>query len=157
MTNADLDDFERAIRLLDAELGRRRSVMRDGEAPSIEAYWSVRDQNPSIGPPIGRLLVIVDEFAELVADDRGREQLDRLVSVARTGASSGVHLLLAAQDPSGIVTTQIDSNTSLRMCFRVQTTAQSREMIGIPDAGRIAPASRGAGLQATRPPSQWPS
>ena len=95
--------------------------------------------------------MIVDEFAEPVTDDRGWEQLDRLVSVARTGAASGVHLLLAAQDPSGIVTTQIDSNTSLRMCFRVQTTAESREMIGIPDAGRIAPRHAGRGFKQTRP------
>ena len=35
---------------IDAELGRRRSVSRRA-APNIEAYWSVRDQNPSIGPP----------------------------------------------------------------------------------------------------------
>jgi S-DNA-T family DNA segregation ATPase FtsK/SpoIIIE len=153
VTNADLDDFVRAVRLLDAELSRRRQVMQPARVANIEAYWSARDGDPTIGPPIGRLLVIVDEFAELVTDDRGREQLGRLVSVARTGAASGVHLLLAAQDPSGVVTGQIDANTALRVCFRVQDVGQSREMIGVPDAGRIAPRHAGRGYKQTRPDS----
>ena len=52
-----------------------------------------------------RLVIVVDEFAELKRDQP--EFMKQLVSTARIGRSLGVHLILATQKPSGVVDDQI--------------------------------------------------
>jgi DNA segregation ATPase FtsK/SpoIIIE, S-DNA-T family len=137
-----LDDpaaFERALTMLDAELARRQRMVLGVNAATIEGYHAVPGGPPA---PLPRLLVVVDEFAEL--KDRQPKQLDRLVSVARTGGAFGLHLLLATQRPAGVVTSQIDANVGLRVCFRVKDEQESKEiLLGAPDAGRIAERHRG--------------
>ena len=47
------------------------------------------------------LIIVVDEFAELKADQP--EFMKELISAARIGRSLGVHLILATQKPAGQV------------------------------------------------------
>ncbi|WP_341253124.1 FtsK/SpoIIIE domain-containing protein [Euzebya pacifica] len=137
----NLDDpaaFDRTLALLEAEMGRRVGLLQAAGTTSIEGYMAVPGGPPT---PMPRLVVVADEFAEL--KDKAPQQLDRLVSVARTGRSVGVHLLLATQRPGGVVTSQIDANVGLRVCFRVTDEQESKEVIGSPLAGRIAERHRG--------------
>lgn len=136
-----LDDpaaFDRALQLLDAEMARRIQMLQAAGTNSIEGYMAAATPDTA---PMPRLVVVVDEFAEL--KDKAPQQLDRLVSVARTGRSVGVHLVLATQRPSGVVTSQIDANVGLRVCFRVKDELESKEIIDSPLAGRIAERHRG--------------
>ena len=48
---------------------------------------------------------------------------------ARIGRSLGVHLILATQKPSGVVDSQIWSNSKFKICLRVQDKSDSMEMI----------------------------
>ena len=45
--------------------------------------------------------------------------VDGLVDIARRGRSLGIHLVLATQRPAGVVTADIQANTSLRIALRV--------------------------------------
>ncbi len=139
-TEQDMTGFTRAVDLLDAEVKRRRRLLNDAGTPSIEGYATARRDNSGL-PPIGRLVVVVDEFARLASD--ASEQLDRLVAVAQTGAASGVHLVLATQSPHGVVRPQMDANVALRICFRVEKDEESRAVIGRSDAHTISPHTRG--------------
>ena len=47
--------------------------------------------------------------------------MKELISAARIGRSLGVHLILATQKPSGVVDSQIWSNSKFRLCMKVQT------------------------------------
>ncbi len=60
-----------------------------------------------------------------------------LNSVARLGRAMGVHLILAAQHPEGVVSEQIRSNMKFRICLRVESPAASREMLRRPDAAYL--------------------
>lgn len=139
-TGEDLADFERTTRLLDAEISRRRRRFDEAGANNIEQYTAARGDDPSL-PPVGRLVVIADEFAEMVST--APQQIERLVSVARTGGAFGIHLLLATQRPAGAVTGQIDANVALRVCFRVAKPEDSDDVIGAPVAAAIAQQHRG--------------
>lgn len=139
-TGEDLADFERTTRLLDAEISRRRRRFDEAGANNIEQYAAARADDPSL-PPVGRLVVIADEFAEMVST--APQQIERLVSVARTGGAFGIHLLLATQRPAGAVTGQIDANVALRVCFRVAKPEDSDDVIGAPVAAAIAQQHRG--------------
>lgn len=134
-TSDDLDVFERTLRLLEAEIDRRRKRFDEALATTIEGYRTARASHPELAP-IGRIVVVADEFAQLVM--KAPEQLDKLVTVAQTGAAFGVHLLLATQRPQGAVTGQIDANVALRICFRVEKPEESAAVIDAEDAGEIA-------------------
>ena len=57
---------------------------------------------------MAHLFIISDEFAELKSQQP--EFLAELVSTARIGRSLGVHLILATQKPSGVVTANMYAN-----------------------------------------------
>lgn len=122
----DLDDqlADRALRSLQAELRRREEVLREhGVADLAE----LRAQAPTVTMP--RLVVVIDEFAALVAEQP--TFLHALVGVAQRGRSLGVHLLLATQRPSGVITDDIRANTNLRLALRLQDTADAIDVVGI--------------------------
>ena len=86
------------------------------------------------------LIIVSDEFAELKKAEP--DFMAGLVSVARVGRSLGIHLVLATQKPGGVVDDQISSNTNFRLCKKVQTVADSREMLKRPDAAMITKSGR---------------
>ncbi len=140
VTDLDSHLVERALESISAELRRRERLLADAGAPDIEAYLLVAGANPGL-PPLPRLLIVIDEFASLV-----RELPDfvtGLVDLARRGRSLGIHLILATQRPSGVVSPEIRANTDLRIALRVTDAAESSDVIDAPDAGRIAKATPG--------------
>ena len=122
----DLDDrlADRALRSLHAELRRREGVLRAHGAADLTM---LRAAAPQVMLP--RLVVVIDEFAALVADQPGF--LHALVGVAQRGRSLGVHLLLATQRPSGVISDDIRANTNLRLALRLQDTADAIDVVGI--------------------------
>ena len=63
--------------------------------------------------------------------------LVRLVDTARVGRSLGIHLILATQQPSGVVTDQMRANLNFRICLRVQSIDDSRDILRRPDAAQL--------------------
>lgn len=121
----DLDESlgERALRSLEAELARREERLREAGAADLDQLWrAVPDR------PLPRLAVIVDEFALLARELP--HFMETLVDIAQRGRSLGVHLILATQQPAGVVKDSIRANVNLRICLRVQTPADSKDVLG---------------------------
>ncbi len=140
VTDLDSHLVERALESISAELRRRERLLADAGAPDVEGYLLVAGAHPGL-PPLPRLLIVIDEFASLV-----RELPDfvtGLVDLARRGRSLGIHLILATQRPSGVVSPEIRANTDLRIALRVTDAAESADVIDAPDAARIAKATPG--------------
>ena len=121
----DLDDqlADRALRSLHAELRRREAILREHAAADLAA---LRAAAPDVVLP--RLIVVIDEFAALVAEQP--EFLHALVGVAQRGRSLGVHLLLATQRPNGVISDDIRANTNLRIALRLQDAADAHDVVG---------------------------
>ena len=67
------------------------------------------------------LFVFVDEYADLVQQDRDIEKI--IASIARLGRAARVHLIIATQYPTReIISTQIKINLPVRICFRLNRT-----------------------------------
>lgn len=139
-TNTNIESFERTTALLNAELIRRQEHFRQAGAPNLDAYRSARASNPAL-TPIPRLLVVVDEFGELLASDTGKESLGQLESITRIGGGLGVHLLLVTQNFENQLPPQIAANAGMRICFRVQQASHSKIVLDS-DAAATIPASR---------------
>ncbi|MDF9813831.1 FtsK/SpoIIIE domain-containing protein [Streptomyces sp. SPB162] len=133
---SDLDAHltERALASLAAELKRREEILFEAETKDIEDYGDTRRVRPEL-EPMPRLVLIIDEFASLVAELP--DFVAGLVDIARRGRSLGVHLILATQRPAGVVSADIRANTNLRIALRVTGPDESSDVIDAPDAGAI--------------------
>ena len=60
-----------------------------------------------------------------------------LVGIAQRGRSLGMHLVLATQRPAGVVSPEIRANCTLRICLRTTDEADSRDVLGTPDAAHL--------------------
>lgn len=123
ITDLDAQLADRALRSLHAELRRREALLREWHAADLTA---LRTAAPHV--PMARLVVVVDEFAALVAEQS--EFLHALVGVAQRGRSLGVHLLLATQRPQGVISDDIRANANLRVALRLQDDADSVDVVG---------------------------
>ena len=135
-TNHNVDSFERTVRLVDAELHRRERVFKSVGAPNLDAYLAARRSDASL-QPVPRLLLIVDEFSELLSSETGKANLSSLESVTRVGGGLGVHLWLVTQNFENQLPSQIAANAGLRVCFRVQEEAHSKAVLNSPEAATI--------------------
>ena len=94
------DDLTLVDRMRDALVGeqeRRQRMLREaGDLDDAIAYQAKRATDPSLAP-MPSLLLIVDEFAEMLAVRP--EFIDLFVSIGRVGRSLGIHLLLLLPAP----------------------------------------------------------
>lgn len=140
ITNIDSDSLHRSLLSIQSELKRRERIFADSlnivDEGTMDIYKYQRLYHEGVvKEPVPHLLIIADEFAEL--KQQQPDFMKELVSVSRIGRSLGVHLILATQKPAGIVDQQILSNTNFEACLKVQTRADSIDVIGIADASNI--------------------
>ena len=134
VTNLDGDDSRRALLAVKSELARRQRLFRAAGVNHIDAYVKAYRAGTA-EEPLPHLFLIADEFAELKAEQP--EFMAELISTARVGRSLGIHLILATQKPAGVVNEQIWSNARCKIALKVQTEADSRELLKTADAADI--------------------
>lgn len=145
ITNLDKAEMDRTLVSIDSELHRRQKMFNEardvlGES-TMDIYKYQRFYHEGrLKEPIPHLFIVCDEFAELKVQQP--EFMDSLISTARIGRSLGVHLILATQKPSGVVTDQIWSNTKFRVCLKVQDASDSKEMLKNADAAALKETGR---------------
>ena len=148
VTDLDAHLTRRALASLSAELTRRERILAAAGVKDIEDYTAqlereARDSRraDSLLAPMPRLVIVIDEFASLVRDLP--DFVTGLVSIAQRGRSLGIHLILATQRPSGVVSADIRANTNLRIALRVTDAGESADVIEAPDAAAISRATPG--------------
>lgn len=134
ITNIDGKEIDRSLKSIKAELQKRQRCFAEAEVNHIDKYIA-KFKKGEVKEPLPHLIIIVDEFAELKAEQP--EFMKELISAARIGRSLGVHLILATQKPSGQVNEQIWSNSRFKLCLKVQSQADSNEVIKSPLAAEI--------------------
>jgi len=123
---------------LKAEIDTRQRILATLGATDIDDYHAKAARRTDESPiPLPRLLIVFDEFAQLVRE--APAFVDALMGVAAVGRSLGMHLILATQKPGGgVVTPQIRANAPLSIALRVADTGESDGVISAPDAARIS-------------------
>lgn len=134
ITNIDGAEINRSLLSIKAELLKRQNLFAENDVNHIDQYIKKYKANEA-KVPLPHLIIIVDEFAELKADQP--EFMKELISAARIGRSLGVHLILATQKPAGQVNEQIWSNSKFKLCLKVQTKEDSNEVLKSPLAAEI--------------------
>jgi len=111
--------IQRFITMLQAEATRREMRLKEGKVTP-------------------RLVIIIDEFAEMAK--RTEAALDELFTITRVGREIGMHLLLSAQRPEGIIAAKVRDYVQYRLCLRCASSEDSREVLWRVDAAFL-PAS----------------
>ncbi len=134
------DDLTLVDRMRDAlygEMQRRQEILkRVGNLPNVSAYQARIDAGEEL-EPLPHLLVIVDEFSELLTAKPDFAEL--FVAIGRIGRSIGVHLLLATQKLEMGKIRGLESHLSYRISLRTFSEGESRDAIGVPDAFHLPP------------------
>jgi DNA segregation ATPase FtsK/SpoIIIE-like protein len=142
VTNLDQSATARVFASIIAELDRRQKLNTYTNSKDIVHYRKKGLNLEPDRPPYPHLFVIIDEFAEMIAGNA--EYKAQLESITRLGRALGVTLILAAQRPAG-VTDQMRANIKFRICLRVETPDDSREVLRRTDAAFLPPGIPGRG------------
>ena len=147
----DMKDAANALRWAVGEMERRYKLMsmlgvrniagynkkiREAEAagapipdPTFNPDQQVAVVEPPVLTPIPFIVVVVDEFADMimVVGKKVEELIARLAQKAR---AAGIHLILATQRPSvDVITGLIKANIPTRIAFQVSSRVDSRTIL----------------------------
>ncbi|MFC4065164.1 type VII secretion protein EccCa [Actinoplanes subglobosus] len=129
------DELSMVDRMQDAlagEMVRRQELLRAaGNYVSRFEYEKARANGEPLAP-LPSLLIICDEFSELLAAKP--DFIDLFVMIGRLGRSLGVHLMLASQRLEEGRLRGLDTHLSYRIGLRTFSAVESRIVLGVPDA-----------------------
>ncbi|KAB1948210.1 type VII secretion protein EccCa [Micromonospora sp. ALFpr18c] len=133
---------DRMVDAINGELVRRQELLRRaGNFSSVRDYERARAAGSPLAP-LPSLLLICDEFSELLSAKP--DFIDLFVQIGRLGRSLGVHLLLASQRLEEGRLRGLDTHLSYRIGLRTFSALESRTVLGVPDAHEL-PRSPGHG------------
>jgi S-DNA-T family DNA segregation ATPase FtsK/SpoIIIE len=122
---------------INGEVVRRQELLRAaGNYASVRDYEKAREQGADLAP-LPSLLVIIDEFSELLSSRP--DFIDLFVMIGRLGRSLGIHLLLASQRLEEGRLRGLDSHLSYRIGLRTFSASESRSVLGVADAYQLPP------------------
>jgi DNA segregation ATPase FtsK/SpoIIIE, S-DNA-T family len=130
---------------LTGEMNRRQEALRlAGNLDGIGAYGRLRQAGVPLAPlPV--LLIIVDEFSELLSQHP--DFADVFVAIGRLGRSLGMHLLLASQRLDEGKLRGLESHLSYRVCLKTLSATESRIVLGTNCAYELPPTPGAAYLR----------
>ncbi len=138
MTDLDEPAALRAVESLRAEIRHRERILaRHGARQIAEAAQH-----------LSRLVIVVDEYAALVAAHPGLHEL--FGDIAARGRALGMHLILASQRAAGVFRDAVLANAPLRISLRVTDAADSRAVLGVPDAAALSGRAGDVGIALVR-------
>jgi S-DNA-T family DNA segregation ATPase FtsK/SpoIIIE len=134
------DDSGLVDRLHDAmqgEMKRRQQILLDaGQLPNITEYNRRRDAGAPL-PPLPNLMVVIDEFSELLTAKP--DFIELFIAIGRIGRSIGIHQLLASQRLEEGKLRGLESFLSYRIGLRTFNEQESRTVLGVSDAYTLPP------------------
>ncbi|GAB2924477.1 type VII secretion protein EccC [Rhodococcus aerolatus] len=139
------DDLTMVDRMRDAlagEMNRRQEVLRAaGNFANVKEYERARENGADLDP-MPALFIVVDEFSEMLSQKPDFAEL--FVAIGRLGRSLQMHLLLASQRLEEGKLRGLDSHLSYRIGLKTFSAAESRAVLGVPDAYEL-PSIPGSG------------
>ena len=137
----DANLVERVYASLEGEVQRRQQLLKDaGNLSDVSTYRRIRLERAKHGEemePLPHLLVIIDEFGELLT--ARPDFIELFLSIGRIGRSIGVHLLLSSQRIEGGKLRGLDTYLSYRIGLRTLSESESRTVLETPDAFSLPP------------------
>jgi S-DNA-T family DNA segregation ATPase FtsK/SpoIIIE len=132
LTDLGQDSLDRSLQSLRAEIRLRERLFALSNVPDLAAYRLQREYTSGqsatgTSPSLPHLVLVIDEFRMLV--DEAPSALAELMRIAAIGRSLGLHLVMATQRPQGALTADIRANVTSSIALRVQSEADSHDIL----------------------------
>jgi len=126
-----------ALQYCICEMERRYSILDKAGVRDIKTYNKRVKERNLAQEKLPYIVVIVDEFADLMATT-GKELESTLARLAAMSRAVGIHLVLATQRPSiDVITGLIKANIPSRIAFMVASKFDSRIIIDMVGAEKL--------------------
>ncbi|MFW5694630.1 MAG: DNA translocase FtsK [Alkalispirochaeta sp.] len=126
-----------ALQYLIYEMERRYSMLDSLGARDISGFNAKIKRKNLATEPLPYIVVIIDEFADLMATS-GKELESTVARLAAMSRAVGIHLVLATQRPStDVITGLIKANIPSRIAFMVASKVDSRIIIDSQGAEKL--------------------
>ena len=129
----DIDSAVKMLRYL-LDLSRERSkLMTDAgiiSALRFEGANAIDEYNAKTGSSLPRIVVIIDEFAELMTESEEVEEL--IFELTRCAHGAGIHLVLASQRAASdeVITDRVLANMPTRACLGMADKYDGFRIVG---------------------------
>ena len=119
------------------EMERRYNKLNPLCVRNMEAYNEKVAENPSLGEPMSRIVIVIDEFADLML--QVRDPVETLVMrIAQKARAAGIHLIIGTQRPAvNVITGTIKANVPSRISCKVASNVDSRTVLDASGAEKL--------------------
>ena len=107
------------------EMERRYSTLQEHCVRNIDAYNDKVSANPSLGDKMSRIVIVIDEFAELIMQAKNPVE-SLIIRIAQKARAAGIHLIIGTQKPvKEVITGLIKSNIPSKLSCKVASNRDS--------------------------------
>jgi S-DNA-T family DNA segregation ATPase FtsK/SpoIIIE len=119
------------------QMEKRYELIKNLMVRNIDAYNQKVTDDPSLGEVMPRIVIVIDEFADLML--QVRDPVENLVmSIAQKARAAGIHLIVGTQRPSvNVITGTIKANIPSRMSCKVASNVDSRTILETAGAEKL--------------------
>ncbi|GDX92030.1 hypothetical protein LBMAG46_20370 [Planctomycetia bacterium] len=118
------------------EMQERSDILQKAKCRDIKSFNASHREKP-----MRSLVVVIDEYADLIAvlSKKEKEEFERVISrITARGRNVGIHLILATQRPTtDIVTGNIKANMACRISFSLPSSRDSQVILDESGAERL--------------------
>ncbi len=119
------------------EMERRYHLMESVNTRNIEGYNKIVRDDPSLGEPQPKIIIVIDELNDLMMQARDAVE-PAIMSIAQKARAAGIHLILGTQRPSvDVITGVIKANIPSRIAFHVSSGTDSRTILDFYGAEKL--------------------
>lgn len=111
------------------QMEKRYELMMSIAVRNIDAYNERVADDPSLGEPMTKIVIVIDELNDLMM--AARDPVEGLITrLAQKARAAGIHLIIGTQRPSvNVITGVIKANIPSRLSCKVSSNVDSRTII----------------------------
>ena len=119
------------------EMERRYNLLNPLCVRNVEAYNEKVAADPSLGEPLPKIIIVIDEFADLML--QVKDPVESLVTrIAQKARAAGIHLVIGTQRPSvNVITGVIKANVPSRISCKVMSNVDSKTVLDSAGAEKL--------------------
>ena len=119
------------------EMERRYELIEKNNVRNIEAYNEKVIFDTSLGEPLPKIVIVIDELADLMMQVRDPVE-DLIMRIAQKARAAGIHLIIGTQRPSvQVITGAIKANIPSRISCKVTSQVDSRTIFDMAGAEKL--------------------
>ena len=119
------------------EMERRYDIIEKHSLRNIEGYNEKVALDPSLGEPLPKIVIVIDELNDLMMQVRDPVE-DLIMRIAQKARAAGIHLIIGTQRPDvKVITGTIKANINTRISCKVTSVVDSRTILEMAGAEKL--------------------